>query len=172
MNISAKRASAEALQTCNFRDKSLILCLLALTLIETLNRRDLQLLSRTRIREARALLRAGHYSGAYYLSGYAVECALKACVARRVQQHDFPDLKTVQQSYTHKLEQLVGVAGIQQQLTQQSAANQLFQLNWTIVKDWSETARYNQFSAVQARDLYGAITARTNGILTWLRTLW
>jgi len=46
------------------------------------NRRDLQALSRIRLTEAKALLRLGHYDGAYYLAGYAAECALKACIAK------------------------------------------------------------------------------------------
>jgi HEPN domain-containing protein len=29
------------------------------------------------------LLEAGLYAGAYYLAGYAVECALKACIAKK-----------------------------------------------------------------------------------------
>jgi HEPN domain-containing protein len=46
-----------------------------------MHRNDLMRLSRLRIREARVLLEAGEFPGAYYLAGYAVECALKACVA-------------------------------------------------------------------------------------------
>jgi hypothetical protein len=37
------------------------------------NRNDFRELPRARLREAEALLAAGHYSGAYYLAGYAVE---------------------------------------------------------------------------------------------------
>lgn len=35
----------------------------------------------------------GLYDGAYYLSGYAVEWALKACIAKNVKRYDFPDRK-------------------------------------------------------------------------------
>jgi len=38
------------------------------------DRRDLQELSKVRLKEARALLDFGLYDGAYYLAGYAVEC--------------------------------------------------------------------------------------------------
>ena len=37
------------------------------------NRKDLRLLARTRLAEAKTLLGAGHPDGAYYLAGYAVE---------------------------------------------------------------------------------------------------
>ncbi|HLF84399.1 MAG TPA: HEPN domain-containing protein [Blastocatellia bacterium] len=58
-----------------------------------MNRNDLKLLAVTRLREAKVLLANGEYSGAYYLAGYVVECALKACIAKRTKRHDFPDRK-------------------------------------------------------------------------------
>jgi hypothetical protein len=68
-----------------------------------MNRTDLQKLSRMRVKEAKALLDAGQSCGAYYLTGYAVECALKACIAKQVRRNDFPDKRTVTESYTHDL---------------------------------------------------------------------
>ena len=65
-----------------------------------MNRSVLQRLSQLRIDEAKALLAGGFPAGAYYLAGYAIECAFKACVAKRVQQYDFPDKAKVLQSYT------------------------------------------------------------------------
>lgn len=56
-----------------------------------MNRDDLQKLARLRLREARALLDRDLYPGAYYLSGYVVECALKACIAKSTKKFDFPD---------------------------------------------------------------------------------
>jgi HEPN domain-containing protein len=46
------------------------------------NRNGLQDLSKVRLKEATALLNLRMYDGAYYLAGYAVECALKACIAK------------------------------------------------------------------------------------------
>jgi hypothetical protein len=40
-----------------------------------MDRKDLRALSRVRLSEASALLKAGLPDGAYYLAGYAVECA-------------------------------------------------------------------------------------------------
>ena len=68
-----------------------------------MNRVDLQALSETRIREAKSLLAAEFMDGAYYLAGYSVECALKACIAKQTQEHDFPDKKLVNESHTHNL---------------------------------------------------------------------
>jgi len=75
-----------------------------------MTRATFQVLSETRRQEAVALLSADHYPGAYYLAGYSVECALKACVAKQVKRFDFPDKKLANAAFTHDLEQLVKVA--------------------------------------------------------------
>lgn len=55
-----------------------------------MNRRDLKDLAAIRVREASLLLKNKQYSGAYYLAGYAVECALKACISKETRRYDFP----------------------------------------------------------------------------------
>ena len=55
-----------------------------------MNRNDFQKISRLRVKEAKALLDNGYPAGAYYLMGYAVECALKACIAKQTKRYDFP----------------------------------------------------------------------------------
>lgn len=77
-----------------------------------MNRTYFQRIAKMRVNEAKALLDGGHYPGAYYLLGYAVECALKACVAKQVKRYDFPDKKVANEAFTHDLEKLVKVAGI------------------------------------------------------------
>jgi HEPN domain-containing protein len=77
------------------------------------DRRDLQGLSKVRLKEAWALLDLGLYDGAYYLGGYAVECALKACIAKDTRRHQFPDKTKVDRSYSHVLLQLIKVAGLE-----------------------------------------------------------
>ena len=81
-----------------------------------MNRNDLQNLSRLRVRESRVLLDNRCFAGAYYLLGYAVECALKACIAKQVKQHDFPDRKLINDSYTHDLEKLLNLSGLKEEL--------------------------------------------------------
>ena len=51
---------------------------------------DLQDLAELRIKEARILLDAGSYPGAFYLAGYSVECALKACIAKALANWNAP----------------------------------------------------------------------------------
>ena len=137
-----------------------------------MNRTELQQIARKRIREANILLRNGEYSGAYYLSGYCIEFTLKACIAKKTQRHDFPDKDFVNKSYVHNLEQLVGVAGLKKPLEDLAKNNSNFGTNWSTVKDWNEKSRYEIKTEIQARDLYEAITNRTNGIFQWLRQHW
>ena len=138
-----------------------------------MNRADLQEISSLRVEEARVLLRNGYYSGAYYLIGYAVECALKACIAKQIRRYDFPDRKLVNDSYTHDLERLLGVSGLKEELDSESAGNQALEENWSIVKDWSEQSRYrSDIPENEARDLFSAVTVRRNGVLSWLMRWW
>ena len=77
-----------------------------------MTRQDLQELAEVRLKDARVLSDAGRFSGAYYIAGYAVECALKACIAKQFHEHEFPDLQKVKQIYTHGYYTLVRVAGL------------------------------------------------------------
>jgi HEPN domain-containing protein len=130
-------------------------------------------LSRQRRREAAALLKADLYPGAYYLAGYAVECALKACVAKQTKKHDFPDKHAANEVWTHDLQKLVGAAGLAVDLQRDLKASPALQLNWAIVKDWSEAVRYDlAITHAQARDLYSACTRRHSGVLSWIRKRW
>ena len=133
-----------------------------------MNRQDLQNLALTRLEEVQVLLNNHQYSGAYYLSGYVIECALKACIAKQTQEFDFPDKKTVMDSYTHDLEKLVKVAKLDKEL--KSLLNDAnFSLRWLEVRDWSEESRYQTHNRQTALDIYSAITDPTHGVLQWLQ---
>jgi HEPN domain-containing protein len=137
-----------------------------------MNRTDFQQLSEVRLKESKALLAAGFPDGAYYLAGYAVECALKACIAKRTQLHDFPE-KGSHRYYSHDLEDLFGFADLRLELEQALAANQQMNANWIVVKNWSEESRYESGRAAQdAQDLLRAIEDHAGGLLPWLQQRW
>jgi hypothetical protein len=118
-------------------------------------------------------LRAHRYCAAYYIAGYAVECALKSCIAKRTNRHDFPDRKLVNDSHTHDLAKLVSIAELKGVLEAANVADKDFGHNWDIVKDWSEQDRYNpDISRAKACELYDAITERRTGVLTWIKSYW
>lgn len=70
-------------------------------------------LSDLRLRERKALFGQRLYSGAYYLAGYSVECALKACICKNMRRAEFPpDRKSLDNIYTHDLDKLITGAGL------------------------------------------------------------
>jgi hypothetical protein len=136
------------------------------------NRTQLQQLADERLQDAVALLNSARWSGAYYLAGYAVECGLKACIAKMVNQHDFPDRELAQRSYTHDLDVLVSIAGLTLPRKSDVAANPSLGTNWQLVKDWDEKSRYQFWTESQARDLCSAVADAANGVLPWIKRHW
>src|SRR6266404_2006694 len=137
-----------------------------------MNRNDLKLLALTRLREAKVLLAHGEYSGEYYLAGYVVECGVKACIAKRTRRHDFPDKKRAEKSWTHLLNDLVGLAELTDSLKTEIQADAIFSRNWANVVRWKEDSRYALNGEPEAIDLVKAISDRRHGVLRWLRQHW
>ncbi|MGO8752313.1 MAG: hypothetical protein ACLQNE_40765 [Thermoguttaceae bacterium] len=139
-----------------------------------MNRADLQQLADLRIVEAHALLTlpAPMPDGAYYLAGYAVECGLKACIAGGYGPEPWPEKDFVAKCHTHKILELIRLAGLEPVLAAAVAANPALATNLTIVKDWSESSRYERHSQAEAQELYDAITDAANGVLPWIKVRW
>ena len=139
-----------------------------------MNRAQLQQLAEVRVLEAQALLNANLWSGAYYLVGYAVECGLKSCVLAHVERTGaiFQDSKFSQKCWTHDLEELVKLAGLEPGRGVAISANPPLGVNWSIVKDWSETARYGQWTEDKALRAFVAVTNPTSGVLPWITGHW
>ncbi len=137
-----------------------------------MNRADLQKLSSLRLREARVLFAAKEYPGAYYLTGYSIECALKASFARGVQRYDFPD-KNVRKIFVHNLAELVVLAGLKDQLLEARKSNQKFAAGWEVVCKWSEESRYSTLlTKSDAEELLDATARRKDGVLPWIKLYW
>jgi HEPN domain-containing protein len=137
-----------------------------------MTRKDLQQLAVLRLKEASHLLSNGCPDGAYYLAGYAVECAIKACIAKRTERYEFPDKPRTEASWKHDLNDLVKTARLDAILRTAEAAQPVLNANWTIVRQWSERSRYERRSTAQARELLDAIRDRRYGALVWLKNHW
>lgn len=140
-----------------------------------LNRQELQRLADERLADAEVLLGAQRWSGAYYLAGYAVECALKACVLAHIEAHMevlFTEKRFVEKCWTHKIETLVTQAQLSDRLELAEVDNEDLRQNWQVVKDWDEESRYKTKTQQDAEELLAAITDPKAGVLTWLRNLW
>lgn len=137
-----------------------------------ITRSDLKEISRLRVKEAKILIKNGCYSGGYYLIGYSIECALKACIAKKTRKHQFPDKDTVIQSYSHDLNKLIGVAGLGQELARKISKDKQFETKWAVVAQWKEDSRYEVKNQKEADDLLTAVTNKRSGVLKWIKTYW
>lgn len=138
-----------------------------------LNRKKLQLLAESRLKEAKVLLDSGSWTGAYYLTGLAVECALKACLARAVQHEDFPDKSFVNRAYTHDLQALAQLDGaLWLDLQKDIKADVKLFSNWNTVQQWNDENRYDFVEELQAKSLHDAATEQVSGVMDWIRRRW
>ena len=134
-------------------------------------RKDFKILADLRVEEARILLARGKQQRAYYLAGYAVECALKACIAKKTRMYQFPPKRNyVERVYRHDLDELVTAAGLDGQLKKDIDANAAFAANWATVKDWSAESRY-KVSGLNGKDMYNAVVGK-DGVFQWIKLRW
>ena len=117
--------------------------------------------------EAELLLANGFWSGAYYLVGYSLECALKAKIASSFRENEIPELKRVQKIYSHDLSSLLSLSGLKDELELEMEANAELRKCWTIATEWSEQARYEIWTQERASAILGAVSG-DKGLLRWL----
>lgn len=138
-----------------------------------MNRDDFQELAFIRLKEAKILLDNECWDGAYYLCGYAIECALKACISKKTKEHDFPPPRsTIEKYYTHNLKLLMESAGLDIQLKSDMEKDKDLEINWNIIVIWNETCRYERRNGGNAKELYSAVSDLEHGVLRWLKQHW
>ena len=136
-------------------------------------RTDFQQLAELRLIEAKALLDLGMWDGAYYLAGDAIEVALKACIIKVVMATDaFLEKKFSERCYSHKVGELVELAGLQVVWTTAMTADPVFAGYWGLAREWSEQKRYHRMTEDEAKRLYEAVADPSHGVLEWIRTHW
>jgi HEPN domain-containing protein len=136
------------------------------------NRAEFQWLANERIADAKALLAAKRWAAAYYLAGYAVEAALKACIAKLMKAEEFPDKNFADKCWTHNFPQLFVLAGLKADFDAALQADPAFEDNWDTVKSWNESSRYARTTKTRAEGLYEAITEKKHGVLSWVKLRW
>jgi hypothetical protein len=95
-----------------------------------MTRRDFQRLAERRLTDAEVLLRNRRYLRRGILSaGYAVECAYKACIAKRMRRNIFPQKELQQNLYIHNLDKLRELAMLKQVFEKEASANPPFVLH-------------------------------------------
>jgi HEPN domain-containing protein len=127
--------------------------------------KDLRLIARARLRDAKVLLKANRFDGAFYLCGYAVEVALKARICRTLKWSGFPeaaqDFKGLQSLKTHDLEILLRLSGVEGRIKAKNLAE------WSTVLDWNPEKRYQPIGRSTQQQATDMVTAakRLLGVL-------
>ena len=137
-----------------------------------LTKNDLQRLAQIRLEDAILLLQNKKASSAYYLAGYAVELALKACAAKLFQNNTIPDKNLVNALYTHSLENLMATSGLLPELKTAIKNDPVFGANWGIVTKWTESSRYEFWDTMAATTLIQAIINENHGVFPWVKNHW
>src|SRR3979490_3180442 len=127
------------------------------------DRATFQQLAEARLVEARLLLAHGHPSGAYYLAGYAIECALKAVIAAGFRANEIPDKPRVNSIYTHNLKDLPNLADLKGPLEDDMNENSELRESWATISKWSEHARYQVWTSDAAAIMLEAGGAADKG---------
>ncbi len=137
-----------------------------------LTRNDLQKLSQVRLDDATYLLHANRPSSAYYLAGYAVELALKACISRLILPNAIPDKAFINAIYVHKFYSLLATSGLQPEFDSDMRMDSEFAAYWAITNNWTEESRYEMHDQIEATSLIQAISEPNHGVFRWLKSHW
>src|SRR5208337_1776192 len=113
-----------------------------------LKRRDLQVVAEEKLADAILPVNNNRFSNAYYLSGYAVEIGLKACIAKEFIAEAIPYKNFVNEIYKHNLKALIGVAGLAASLRTAQDGDPIFAQNWAVVTQWAPEIRYEMVGDV------------------------
>jgi hypothetical protein len=131
---------------------------------------DWQYLADLRLSEAELLLSNMKLDGAYYLGGLSVECALKACILKRLSNY-WPEKDFYKEMWAHDLSKLLDLADLNSIHKDAKVS-----ANWGIVKDWKVDTRYeyNHSSRPEPtiRQFLKAIDDPTDGVMQWLQKQW
>lgn len=137
-----------------------------------LKRDELKSLSTSKLEDALLLFDNGRWANAYYLAGYSVELALKACAAIQFVAEAIPDRKLVQDLHTHDLPRLISLVGLHPELKQRQDEDVEFAQNWGLAAEWTPESRYEANDKSSANYLIHAIADQAHGVLPWIRTFW
>lgn len=139
-----------------------------------MNRIELQQLAALRLSDARALLATSeNNAGTYYMAGYAVECALKAVIAKNQGEYPFPDFGNrdfKKENYlTHSAKSLIHTADLEEKLSVSRSETPVLDGHWKVVEVWDVDSRY--ITSAERQNAEEMILA-VEGVLGWLKNYW
>jgi hypothetical protein len=137
-----------------------------------LTKTDLETLAQVRLDDSLFLLQAGRSSSAYYLAGYSVELALKACISKLIQTNVIPEKAFISAIYTHRLDNLLSTAGLLPAFNTDAKTDVEFAAYWAIASKWTEESRYEFWDRMSAATLLQAIHEPNHGVFQWVKRHW
>jgi hypothetical protein len=137
-----------------------------------ITKKDLETLSETRLNDAVQLFQTARYSAAYYLSGYAIELGIKACIAGLFQANTIPEKSFVNAVYSHKLDELLGLSGVKREFQDDMKKDPALSAAWGVASKWTETSRYSMWDQFAAASMINAVGDQQHGVLQWLKKHW
>ncbi|MCG6206865.1 HEPN domain-containing protein [Rhodopseudomonas sp. HC1] len=136
-----------------------------------LSRTSLQEAAIVKIDDARLLFENSRWSNAYYLYGYGIELALKACIARQILAETVPDPSILKGFLDHNFGRLISLSGLAEPLKVMRLDPE-FDSRWSILTEWSVESRYDAIGSVTATAMQDAIESPTHGVFPWLKQHW
>ena len=133
---------------------------------------QLKYLSERRLEAAEALIESDIHDIAYQDSGYVIEFGLKAAICKKLEVNEYPQ---EQKFYTHRYDDLIKLAGLDNELADKKAVDREFMKNWSISTKWSVHLRYQPIGkdVVSVTNAYiNAIKSETGGVLPWIKVHW
>ena len=137
-----------------------------------ITKKDLETLSETRLDDSVQLFQIARYSAAYYLSGYAIELGIKACIAGLFQANTIPEKSFVNAVYSHRLDELLGLTGIKREFQDDMKNDPALSAAWGVASKWTETSRYSMWDQFAAASMIDAVGDQQHGVLQWLKKHW
>ena len=137
-----------------------------------ISKKDLESLAQMRLDDARTLFQGQRFSAAYYVAGDAVELGIKAVIAAVFQANAIPERSLVDRVYSHKLNDLLGVAGLRFKLEADLARDPNLAAAWGIASKWNEASRYEMNDQFAAAGMIEAVENPNHGVLQWLKKHW
>ncbi|HEY5376414.1 MAG TPA: hypothetical protein VIK01_22190 [Polyangiaceae bacterium] len=137
-----------------------------------ITKKDLETLSEIRLDDAVQLFQMARYSAAYYLSGYAIELGIKACIAGLFQSNTIPEKSFVNAVYSHRLDELLGLTGIKREFQDDMRNDPALSAAWGVASKWTETSRYSMWDQFAAASMIDAVGDQQHGVLQWLKKHW
>ncbi|WP_459555018.1 HEPN domain-containing protein [Lacunimicrobium album] len=141
-----------------------------------MKQRHLLQLADERVKDAEILFTNKRWSAAYYLAGYAIECALKAAILAKLSRQKigneivFLEGDSGRKYRDHNLENLSRLAGLSTQLNSVASQNPTLAKNWLIVKNWQVDTRYDRRTTrKKTLDLMSAVSDKKDGVLIWIK---